>query len=527
MIVVIGSGPAGVAAARALIARGERVTIVDAGVTLEDERAERVSRMASQKPPEWTEEDVREARRQMPASLGGVPLKFTHGSDFPYQEVERFAPFENHGTATRPTLARGGFSTVWGSAALPYLEDDLEDWPAAARALAPHYRAVTGWMPLSGLRDGLDPELPLHKETPAPLRQSRQAQAFLHDLEAAKPRLAASGFRFGQSRVAVRAEASDAGPGCAYCGMCLNGCPYGLIYDASATLEDLLRQEAVDYQPDFIVERLEETGDRVVIRGVSRAEEEPLELVAERVYVACGTVGTTRLLLASLDALDHPLEMKDSQYFLLPWLRLRGVSRPRDEGLHTLSQAYVELYDPAVEEHNVHLQVYGFNDVFVSLFDKLLGPLSRPARPLVDALLSRMLLIQGYLHSDASPTIRTTLRRGAAGERPVLHLEEQKNPQTRPALRRVVRRLLRHSLDFKALPLFPVLQVAPAGRGFHSGGTFPMRETPGPFESDVLGRPHGLSRIHAVDSTTFPTIPSTTITFTVMANAHRIASTTP
>ena len=46
----------------------------------------------------------------------------------------------------------------------------------------------------------------------------------------------------------------------------------------------------------------------------------------------------------------------------------------------------------------------------------------------------------------------------------------------------------------------------------------------GPFESDVLGRPHGLSRIHLVDSTTFPTIPSTTITFTVMANAHRIAT---
>ena len=31
-------------------------------------------------------------------------------------------------------------------------------------------------------------------------------------------------------------------------------------------------------------------------------------------------------------------------------------------------------------------------------------------------------------------------------------------------------------------------------------------------------------RVHLVDSSTFPSIPSTTITFTVMANAHRIAS---
>jgi len=75
--------------------------------------------------------------------LGGVPLKNTFGSAFPYRDVERLLPFENHGCATRPTLARGGFSTVWGSAVLPYLAEDLADWPIAAADLAPHYRAVT------------------------------------------------------------------------------------------------------------------------------------------------------------------------------------------------------------------------------------------------------------------------------------------------------------------------------------------------------------------------------------------------
>jgi choline dehydrogenase-like flavoprotein len=88
----------------------------------------------------------------------------------------------------------------------------------------------------------------------------------------------------------------------------------------------------------------------------------------------------------------------------------------------------------------------------------------------------------------------------------------------------VVRRLLRLAPALRALALAPLLRVAPAGRGFHSGGSFPMRERPGAFESDVVGRPHGLSRVHAVDATVFPSVPSTTITYTVMANAHRIAS---
>jgi len=65
--------------------------------------------------------------------------------------------------------------------------------------------------------------------------------------------------------------------------------------------------------------------------------------------------------------------------------------------------------------------------------------------------------------------------------------------------------------------------LAEPGRGFHTGGAFPMRDNPGPLETDRLGRPAGLRRVHAVDATVFPSIAATTITLTAMANAHRIA----
>jgi choline dehydrogenase-like flavoprotein len=51
-----------------------------------------------------------------------------------------------------------------------------------------------------------------------------------------------------------------------------------------------------------------------------------------------------------------------------------------------------------------------------------------------------------------------------------------------------------------------------------------MREHPSGLSSDVLGRPCGAERIHVVDSSVFPSIASTTIAFTAMANAHRIAT---
>jgi choline dehydrogenase-like flavoprotein len=52
-----------------------------------------------------------------------------------------------------------------------------------------------------------------------------------------------------------------------------------------------------------------------------------------------------------------------------------------------------------------------------------------------------------------------------------------------------------------------------------------MRANPhAPNDTDVLGRPFGLSRIHVVDTSVLPAIPATTVGLLTMANAHRIAA---
>lgn len=51
-----------------------------------------------------------------------------------------------------------------------------------------------------------------------------------------------------------------------------------------------------------------------------------------------------------------------------------------------------------------------------------------------------------------------------------------------------------------------------------------MSAQPGIEETDILGRPQGLRRVHAIDSTVLPSVPATTITYTVMANAYRIGN---
>jgi len=230
----------------------------------------------------------------------------------------------------------------------------------------------------------------------------------------------------------------------------------------------------------------------------------------DRVFVAAGVYGSTGLMLRSLGL--ERAEILDSQCFILPllgWARAKGVSK---EHLHTLAQVFVEIQDAAVNDHNVHLQIYGYSDVLEAMIAQRLGPL----KGLRNLVLERALVVQGYLHSDSSGRLTAQV------DGDVVRVTAQRNPATKVALKRVVKRLAGMSSVLGARPLGLALQETQPGRGYHSGGSLPMRVSPAPGETDVLGRPFGRLRTHVVDASVFPSIPAATMTLSVMANAWRI-----
>lgn len=528
MIHVIGSGPAGVAATMALLARGRRVTMIDAGRELEPDRRAVVEQLQRQPKAEWDPQHLAAVRHGVVPSKKGIPLKLTYGSDYPYRGVDAFLPLDKRpGVDTAASFARGGFSNVWGAAVLPFRQEDIADWPVTADDLAPHYRAVFDFVPLSGRQDDLADHFPLHG-SPDPLKPSAQARAFLSDLQRHRDPLRAAGMYFGAARLAARASPQGGRPGCVYCGLCMYGCPHELIYSSAHTLDrQLLPHPNFTYVPNVVVRRVAESGDAVTLEAVDATTQMATTIRASRVLLACGTIATTRLLLESLRAHDRPLTCLDSQYYLFPLLRYaRPASPARTEDLHTLAQLFFEITDPELGPHTVHLQAYTYNDLYLAALKQM----SRGAYPLlkwpIHALAERLIVLQGYLHSDLSPRIVMRLDPPKADGSPgVLHLTRGAAPVDSAALvKRVIQKFMIHRRQLRAVPIPPMVQIAPAGRGFHSGGTFPMTRAPGDFQSDTLGRVTGFARVHAVDATVLPSIPATTITLPVMANAHRIAT---
>ena len=182
----------------------------------------------------------------------------------------------------------------------------------------------------------------------------------------------------------------------------------------------------------------------------------------------------------------------------------------------------MELDDRAVSDHTAHLQIYSYSEMFEQALRSATGPLWPLAAPLSGMLLSRLFIVQGYLHSHDSPGMRMILRSNDSGH--CLHVTPDDAASARATVAKVLRKLWRLSPLTGCIPLTPMLQCGKAGRGFHSGGWLPMKNSPGELDSDTMGRPWGMRHVHVIDSSVLPSIPATTITYTVMANAHRIAA---
>ena len=110
------------------------------------------------------------------------------------------------------------------------------------------------------------------------------------------------------------------------------------------------------------------------------------------------------------------------------------------------------------------------------------------------------------MHSDNSATIDISIKRHPRAGVEIM-AEGVKNGNTRLAIKDVLKKWSWIGKKIGVFPIIPKLSIKPPGRGYHSGGTFPMRVSPKLCESDLLGRPYSFKRVHLVDSSVFPTIP--------------------
>ena len=305
----------------------------------------------------------------------------------------------------------------------------------------------------------------------------------------------------------------------------MTGCPYGLIYSAAQTFDILRHASRVTFNGGFLALKIVEEATRatVITREIATGQIRLFE--ADRVFVACGAIGTTRLVANSLGLFNVDLPMLESRQFVLPLLSLHATEDPRNKSDFTLNQFNMIVAPGGGSVDLSTLHFYTFNPAFIDGLPQVLR--TRSAEWLQVQLLRRLTVTFGYLPSWNSPRLRIHI--GSRREQPDLpdfHISSESPPQGQgQMLRAVLLRLIQSARILDLYPAIPMLRLSPAGKSYHWGGSFPhMTNRRTIFSSDRLGRVGSWKRIHLADAAVFPAVPAMTYGLTVMANAHRIAS---
>jgi ferredoxin len=520
---IIGSGAAAAGVALALSHRENiRITVIDIGLRLENDREQLIEAMASSSPDKWDKQIIELASKQpVAARNSGIPEKRIFGSDYPFRNVGQLDGLSavSSVTASLISSAYGGFSNVWGSQIMPFTSAAFESWPVDAATMRRHYEAILQRIPFAGEEDDLAARFPLMR-TPVPLpSMSPRSEGVLNAYEKHKSRLNDRGITIGKARLAL-----DAGK-CIRCGMCMTGCPYGLIYSTAQTFDVLRRVGRVTFNGGFLALKIIEEDNRVTVitREISTGQIRLFE--ADRVFVACGAMGTTRLVANSLGLFDVDLPMLESRQFVLPLLSLHATDDPRNKRDFTLNQFNMIVAPGGGSVDLSTLHFYTFNPAFINGLPPVLR--TRSAEWLQVQLLQRLTVAFGYLPSWNSPRLRIHI--GSRREQPGLpdfRISSESPPHGQSQmLRAVLLRLIQSARILDLYPVIPMVRLSAAGKSYHWGGSFPhMTDRPTIFSSDSLGRVGSWKRIHLADAAVFPAVPAMTYGLTVMANAHRIAS---
>ena len=367
---IIGSGVAAAGTALALSRREDlQITVVDIGLELENERQQLIDSLGSSTPDKWDVQVVESISQQQADSRNRrVPEKRVFGSNYPFRNVGQLGSLTVADGAEKSLIspAYGGFSNVWGSQLMPFTEPIFESWPVSATVMRRHYEAILRQIPFAGEEDDLANNFPLMRPPAALPPMSPRSLRVLNAYERNRTKLNERGITIGKARLGLAAT------NCIRCGMCMTGCPYGLIYSAAQTFDKLRRANRVTHHSGFLVLKITEEADKVSVITKEIATGQIRRFESDRVYVACGAMGTTRLVANSLNLFDVDIPMLESQQFVLPALSAHATEDPRRKQDFTLNQFNVIVAPDGDRVDISTLHFYTFNRAFTNALPPVL-----------------------------------------------------------------------------------------------------------------------------------------------------------
>jgi len=536
-ILIIGSGPTGVHFALSVLKKNHQVTMIDVGT----------QRPAMALPEEnftGLKQSLDDPVRYFLGEKFDAAILPEPGTDSKYYalppskdyvfEAPQFFDFATYGLSPLVSFAAGGLAEAWTGGCYPLNDTELSAFPFSYDDIEPYYGEVARRIGIAGAEDDLARFHPHHDDlSPPPSLDENSARLLARYEDRRATLISKHKIIMGRSRYAVLTEGRDGRGGCRYCGRCLWGCPNQAFYTPSLTLRECVAHANFTYRAGFFASYFRLAPDSSIahlvayaVKGCGRET-----FCADAYILACGTISTSNLILRSVykstGEIIRLTGLTDNRQVLAPFINLSMLGRSYNPDSYQYHQLAIGMLSADSTQY-IHGQITTLKAATVHPLIKSLPVDFKTAISLFSDFRSGLGVISlffndwrredNYLTLEQQPSMDGTRD---TWPRLAIHYRPPEDDPTR--IDSALAKLRRFFYDLRA-PIIPGLtRISPVGSGVHYSGTLPMSREKKSWCLSENCQSYDIPNLFIVDGAAMPFLPAKNLTFTLMANAVRVA----
>jgi len=453
-----------------------------------------------------------------------VGAQLTPPRQFITQDTERFLPYSSTNFSPMQSLALGGLGAGWGAVCFTFDPEELKRcgiWQPNFKSFYSEAAEIAGIS--ASMEDDTSDALDVDPQSLQPPLDLDDNNGSILTSYRRLCREERGPFAMGRIPLAIlsrdRTDGRRANP---YFDMDFYSDARRSIFRPRYLIERMRAQSTFQYAGRHLVKTVHNGSDfaEVRTRHVDTGEDHVWR--ARKLIVCASAINTGRIVLSSLGRSGTTTPILANPYHYVVCVNRNTFGRSVADRRHSMAQL-LGLYRPANDPQDlVTFQIYSYRSLLLFKLAK-----EFPLPPQLGFLFARSIVnslsIVAVWHSCKQSTMRYAAL-GASGEHPALpsleftHAIEEDRQREIVAREKNLRRFLRK------LRLFPLKTVdtGPAG-GIHYAGTLPSESADFPVYTHSTGQVIAMPNIYVGDSSSWNYLPAKGLSFTLMANAIRVA----
>ncbi len=520
-LLIVGSGPSGVQAAQVALQNGIKVGLIDIGFT-EDKYEKLIPPMSfseiKKSDPNQSFYFLGENEEAAFQSQAKAGAHLTPPRQHMIRDMEKIFPIESSTFLPLQSTAQGGLGVSWGSNVFGLEDFELNKIGIDPIEIKSFYKETAYEIGVSGdsnddLAKLIAKDIPLQR----PLLLDSMGQSILKIYQKKRAQFLKNDFILGQSVLANLSEPIQDRSANPHWDMDFWSDAKKSVYRPQFTLSRILKEPSFYHLPGRQAIFFKEA-DCVSLHCKNVRNNNSEVFKTKCLLLAAGAIGSGRIALRSFSEFKTKIPILCNPNLWVAALHWPLLGRPVQDARYSLAQLTSLLRVKEDPQDYVLAQFYSYRSLLLS---RLL--LNIPLPPSFGLLFTRLILNSFTcvnLHFSDHPSPLRWLQLKEGGETLLAHSEfsvqEKKTLRTRE--HQMLNKLFR-------LSCFPFGVSRPAhGASIHYAGTLPYSRELKPLTCDPSGKLHGTSRVYVGDGSTWNYLPAKGLTFTLMANARRIAS---